>query len=360
MKKLVFNIITCAALSSSTSLVFAQNNVNACSKLSPGYSGGLAGFQWRRMAIAIDIANIPADGVTKAYTSRLSATVKEWNNPACVSDDGLSQLNALDGGIERAFRTPLPGKNSLDWDASYKRVEKFKREANDEPLATLIEAKYWTTYAWNARGGGYASSVTPEGWSLFKKRLEIAESILLKNKNTASTIPTWYSMMIQTQSELGRPLRDRESIFMEGAKKYPEFSMLYADYLTYLTPKWGGTWKKCDEVIIWATTNSKHLMGQATYSQLYGWLRYYMPDGQSIFKETAAKWPRMKLGYEELIRRYPASQSNLNEFAAVACEAGDKKTYLHLRKRLTNNDEMDKWTKSYPIELCDAKYGFNQ
>jgi hypothetical protein len=42
----------------------------------------------------------------------------------------------------------------------------------------VFKGKYLIDRAWAARGGGYANSVTPEGWRLFKEKLEQAEPVL--------------------------------------------------------------------------------------------------------------------------------------------------------------------------------------
>jgi len=84
-----------------------------------------------------------------------------------------------------------------------------------------------------------------------------------------------------------------------------------------------------------------------------------MPSEQSFFKDTSVKWPRLRSASEQLIQRYPKSRQTLNEVASIACEAGDKATFLQLRKKIGKDVTENSWPKKTPLELCDAKYGYN-
>lgn len=365
MKKSIFQILTGILLSSIAALLPVYGSEIPCSKLPPiTKDSDYTGWQLLTLEIQYGINNLESSlqsPPNKENGHHLSATVKEWLNLDCRDDNGFSRLNALGTGIQDGFvhAHPINEIQSRRWDDNLIRVERFKRDADDPALATLIEAGYWISYAWDARGHGYASSVTPEGWKLFKQRLENAENVLVQNKKIASTIPTWYIEMIQVQTGLGRPQKDRDAIFMEGAKRYPKFYSLYEYMLSYTTPKWGGSWEMSNALIEWATNNSMSVSGNTTYAWLYNSLRESMPNGESMFKVTGAKWPRIKLGFDEHIQRYPNSQI-YDTFAATACEAGDKVAYIKNRKKIKRKIDSGTWKKSYPRELCDAKYGFNQ
>jgi hypothetical protein len=203
-----------------------------------------------------------------------------------------------------------------------------------------------------------ANSVTPDGWALFEERIKRAESILTEHKESASTIPIFYTEMVTVQVALGHSQDERYSIFLEGAKRYPQFRNLSRVMLYYSGPKWGGSWAKSDAVIEWSTKNSMTEMGQITYAFLYNSIRSNIPSGKTIYNVTAAKWPRIRQGFEDHLRRYPNS-AIYDAISANACEADDKVTYLKYRKKIDkNNENLTEWTDSYPRELCDLQYGF--
>jgi len=48
--------------------------------------------------------------------------------------------------------------------------------------------------------------------------------------------------------------------------------------------------------------------------------------GFDLFKNSKASWSLMKLGFDQLMLRYPKSTWNLNVYAAFACRANDGAT----------------------------------
>lgn len=282
----------------------------------------------------------------------LDRSVSAWNNPTCVFDSGKPQLGELESGYSFIFR------NQPDWSKSLDRIEYLKKKFPNKPFVALAEAKYWIDYAWNARGNGYASSVTQEGWKLFHERLEKAETILNETKSYSAEIPTWYNEMIEVQSALGRSEEDRDKTFLEGTKRYKTFYPTYFTMLSYLSPKWGGSWETVDNLVKWSVDNTKEIDGNTMYARLYWVVSRNMPDGETLFKNTRASWPKMKVGFEDLMARHPKSNWNLNNFAKFACEAGDKKTFLALRRQIGKNVMGAAWQGSPNLDLCNEKFGY--
>ena len=66
----------------------------------------------------------------------------------------------------------------------------------------------------------------------------------------------------------------------------------------------------------------------------------------------------MKVGFEDLMARHPKSNWNLNNFAKFACEAGDKKTFLALRRQIGKNVMGAAWQGSPNLDLCNEKFGY--
>lgn len=304
------------------------------------------------LLVSVGVHNISADGPEEIYFKRLSRAVKGWTNLACVDEDGIPRLNQLNSGITRAF------KNNPE--KALKIVEAVSSSSVDKTLAVLIEANYWIFQAWQARGGGFISSVTPDGLKLFRERLEKAEEVLESNKKVASTNPSWYSLMVEIQSINGGPVEKRNATFLEGAKRYPEFYGLFRVLRWYLTPRWGGSWKTIDEFIEWSTDFNKKKFGLKTYTRLYDGLRLSMPSGEDIFKVTPVKWPKMRAGYEELAKQFPKSKYQINAFASAACQADDRATFMKIRKMVGDDHIEGAWPGDSPIELCDAKFGYRQ
>ena len=282
----------------------------------------------------------------------LDRSVSAWNTPTCVFDDGRPKLGELNWGYKSAF------SNQPDWSKSLARIEDLKKKFPGKHFVALAEAQYWIDYAWNARGDGYASSVTPEGWKLFHERLEKAEKILNETKSYSAEIPTWYVEMIDVQSALGRSEEDRDKTFLEGTKRYKTFYPTYFTMLHYLSPKWGGSWETVDNLIKWSVDNTKEIDGNSMYARLYWAASGELREGESLFKNTRVSWPKMRNGFEDLMVRHPKSNWNLNNFAKFACEAGDRKTFLSLRRQIGKKVMAAAWRGSPNLELCEAKFSY--
>lgn len=284
----------------------------------------------------------------------LEYAVNELKKPECVFDDGRPMLVALSGGYDNAF------KSQPDWSESLSRVEYLKRKYPDQAFVALAEAIYWKDYAWNARGEGFASSVTPDGWKLFQERLEKAEMVLNDTKAYSAELPVWYDEMILVQSALDRPEEDRDKTFLEGTKKYRTYYPTYFTMLNFLTPKWGGTWATVDNMIKWSVDNTKEIDGNSMYARLYWAANGYLPNGTNLFKDTLVSWPKMKQGFEDLMARHPKSKWNLNNFANFACMANDKKTFLALRNQIGKDVIDAAWPQNTSLDLCETKFGYSQ
>lgn len=281
----------------------------------------------------------------------LERDVNEWNTPSCVFDDGRPRLIALTGGYSQAFR------NEKDWSKSLARVEYLKKKFPKAAFAALAESRYWIAYAWNARGNGYASSVTAEGWKLYRERLEKAERALIDTKTYSAELPVWYNEMLNVQSALGRPAEERDKVFLEGTQKYKTYYPLYFTMLNFLLPKWGGSWETVDNLVKWSVENTKAIDGNSIYARLYWAASGSLSEGGDIFKLSRASWPKMKQGFEDLMVRHPKSKWNLNNFARFACQAGDKKTFLKIRQQMGKNVIEDAWTNP-TLDLCEIKFGY--
>lgn len=63
------------------------------------------------------------------------------------------------------------------WETEEQLLQDWKmRENTYLPLLQL--GKFYIKYAWNARGGGWASTVSEQGWEFFRKRVQLAREHL--------------------------------------------------------------------------------------------------------------------------------------------------------------------------------------
>ncbi|MBI4988792.1 MAG: DUF4034 domain-containing protein [Rhodocyclales bacterium] len=283
--------------------------------------------------------------------SNISEVHKQYISETCNDLSGRPQLGHFWRGLADYFKT------SKAWDKNQERISAYRKAMPKDPQAPILEATYWIAYAWDARGSGYASSVSADGWKHFRERLEKAKKVLEDSKSYASTNPEWYMEMLIVQAALDAPQRVRDATFVEGVGKYPWYLPLYFTRAEYLAPWWGGDWDSIENLSLWSVKQTKAKMGNTMYARIY-WAISHAESVKNLFKDTKASWPTMKSGFDDMMRQFPESNRNLNAYARFACDAGDKETYLKLRKKLAGKALDDSLWGTKHHEVCDVKFGY--
>jgi hypothetical protein len=126
--------------------------------------------------------------------------------------------------------------------------------------------------AWRARGKGFSSTVTEEGWRLFKERNQRAWKILIDHKEVSSSLPTWYETAIRIGSDAGLPDDTLRELFDEGIRRHPGYHPIYFAYIRELAPRWGGSYAEADRSF--AVTAPVHSDSDELYARMYWtWIR---------------------------------------------------------------------------------------
>ena len=60
------------------------------------------------------------------------------------------------------------------WEAQIAALEEWIRQSPSSPTPRVALADTYENFAWKARGGDFADTVTPEGWKLFGERMQKA------------------------------------------------------------------------------------------------------------------------------------------------------------------------------------------
>lgn len=110
-----------------------------------------------------------------------------------------------------------------------------------ESFAWLLKGQANTEMAWHARGGGFANTVTTQGWKGFEEHLKIADEALNKAWKLNPTDTRIPIAMLTVELGQGEG-RDRMELWFERAMELDTncydaaFAKLY-----YLEPKWHGS-----------------------------------------------------------------------------------------------------------------------
>jgi hypothetical protein len=219
-----------------------------------------------------------------------------------------------------AFRLLMPGPGVPV--AEQDRMARWRAAVPHSSFATLAEARFLYAHAWNARGSGYAQSVSKEAWAIFAARLHEAERVLLRAPQPLQDTPWWHNLLLSVALDTRTAQTDPQATFIRGVTKWPEYYDFYDIMVKRLMPKWGGTWEKLEAFIVYWATQQAPREGTSLYARLYVNLR----DQGVTPGETQVNWPHMQRSFGDLIARYP-DPAFKNLYASYACFARDKAAF---------------------------------
>lgn len=282
---------------------------------------------------------------------QLDKLYEQWCTGNDRFPDGRWKLSQYGNGLSENFSAWNTWVKDL---ATIKMWEKIRPKSE---AAQYAEAIYWRMYAWKARGSGYASSVSKEGWEIFRERLTKSKDILDTLRTTPPQCPAPYPLTLSVLTDLGASEEQLLSVYSEGTRRFPEYHNIYFSMATHYQPKWGGSVEKYDAFAKRAANQTKKFEGMGMYARLY-WLVDY-ESGIPFYEHTAQppEWKNLHEGYEDLMRKYPSSMHNLGKYADVVCRTSDSKLYRELRSKIDGYEQSVEMVDS--VDVCDKRHLWN-
>lgn len=259
--------------------------------------------------------------------------------------DGMPRAYGLSRGLWKyCASAPLGGQ-------PMQRVREWRKASPDSAVGVLTEACLWKQSAWNARGPGYASDVSEEGWRLFHERLKKASEILLAGKEVASSTPLWYVHYMEVQLGMDVPVEEIDATFREGQKRYPTYEPLYFQLFRTHLPQWRGDAAALESVL----RNAVEMLPAGDADAMYarGWWYVEQSVARGAIFGLGADWARIQRGMRHLEVRFPDSDFNRSKLAAFACRAKDADAYKSVRRNLGERIRRDAFEPSLGMEECD-------
>lgn len=279
----------------------------------------------------------------------LDELFEQWSKGEDRYPDGRWRLIMFAEGLARRFNA---WKN---WGEDLKRIQAWQQASPESFAAKFAEVVYWRNYAWFARGTGFANTVSPEGWALFRERMGFADKVLESLRPRAKNYPAWYPTAIFVKLDKS-DIDAATDLFKEGVKLFPEYHAIYFAMSRAMEPRWGGSPEAYEHFANEAATIAKSFEGEGMYLRLFWTVDNSIGVPFRSRSDDIPSWPKLKKGIERLVAKYPSSTHNMNYFASLACRADDKALYLELRQKLGNFADSDQF-KNATLEACDLRFG---
>lgn len=206
------------------------------------------------------------------------------------------------------------------WEARERRHRKWIEARPDSVTAHVAYAGFFKGYAWFARGNGWASTVTDDGWKRFSERLDSAAEELKIARSLAEKDPYWWRVAMAVALGQGWDKERFDALLNEGWAFAPAFWGYDVARAHSLLPRWlgePGDWEKFAEVAaarpggLGAEIYARIVIAQSSYFK-------------NIFRESQASWPSTRKGFDALRKKYPRALAIVAKSARIARLAEDR------------------------------------
>jgi len=249
---------------------------------------------------------------------RLADEIAEAREKETRFVDGTWALDLLYSTID----LPRQPTSRERWEAT---MEKWRQEEPDALTRIIVEANAMVTRAWDARGSGWAYTVTEEGWQLFRERLAEARTMLEGVPEAERNCPHWYRVMQTIAMGQGWKWREYRPMLLKAMEQWPEYYGYYFAAAHFLMPRWHGN--PGDVERFTAEVADTIAAGNEVYARV-AWV--LSRSDQNVLEEYGFDWERVRDGFEKMRERNPDSIWVPNNFARFALDARDAETVSRL------------------------------
>lgn len=199
-------------------------------------------------------------------------------------------------------------------------LEAWRSQKPNSHFVNLCLGRFYKDYAWEARGKGFADTVTEEGARLFEERLKKASVYLEKAYALDNSDPFAPIALIVVARGLGLDKKYMEKQFQRAIKADETEYEAYLAKLIYLMPKWHGSWR---EMFSFARESAKSAPPNTLIPRVLAkahWEKFF--DEKDYFRQPEV-WNEVKNIYLKLLENFPNSFELRNWLALTAYYAGD-------------------------------------
>ncbi|HMH89146.1 MAG TPA: hypothetical protein VK523_10900 [Steroidobacteraceae bacterium] len=225
-----------------------------------------------------------------------------------------------------------PTATDAAWKAHIARLEQWAASSPASPTPRIALAQTYLRFAWKARGHGYANTVTPEAWELFRSRVGSARSTLEQSAALAESSPHWYLEMqgVALDQQWGRAAFD--ALAERALAHEPGYHYFAVAEANYLLPKWYGRPGDTERYAAQVADRIGGDEGDAVYFQIAAVINCCNKT-----QAPALSWPRVQRGFAAIESLYKSTNHERNVMAYLALRSDDAATAQQLFARIGND-----------------------
>ena len=259
------------------------------------------------------------------YVATVAGMLKEENFEEldCLADRARTNKERFPGGmwklheLYKGLYEPVPYSvhpTQEDWDALLQELQKWVTARPKSVTARVALAWAYIGYAGDARGDGYANTVSESGWKLFRERTAEAKRILEEASELSTKCPEWYVVMQNVAQNLDWSEAQKRALFEQASKFEPGYYYYARALAGNLLPKWGGEPGATEKFAQEVADRLGGDQGDILYFQIAS-ANYVMCACED---DPHLSLTRIERGFEATEKQYGISMLNLNRIAFLA------------------------------------------
>jgi len=227
----------------------------------------------------------------------------------CLADRARSGKERLPGGLWRihllyqGLRYPVlypVHATQEDWTGHLQLLQRWVKARPESITARVASALAYLGYASDARGTGYASTVSESGWKLFGEPHSGSPANSQGSLEADRQMPGMVCAMQMVSVNQSWSVADARALFEETNKFEPEYYTYARDLAYYLLPKWSGKAGDTERFLQEAADRIGGDKGDILYFQVAA--ADYVICGCDNNPDLS--WDRIKRGFEASEKRY--------------------------------------------------------
>jgi tetratricopeptide (TPR) repeat protein len=165
-----------------------------------------------------------------------------------IADAARSSKERVGGGAWKLqlfyqglkFPDDLNESSEGAWKYHLGKLEKWIAQNPTSITARVGLAAAYLEYGWQARGGGYANTISRDGVRLFAARMARSAAILAEARSLKVECPHAYAVMLYIAIGQGWDANSFDRLFDAATKLEPLYYNYYELKAMYLMPRWNG------------------------------------------------------------------------------------------------------------------------
>ncbi|MDR3456598.1 MAG: DUF4034 domain-containing protein [Verrucomicrobiae bacterium] len=274
---------------------------------------------------------------------------KEYDKLEALAAEGRSGEDAWPNGDWKVAPVygglAYPASNEAEaWLARQKALKDWIQNRPASITARVALAENLTDYAWNARGNGFANTVSDAAEKLFEDRLAQAAVVLSDAKDLKEKCPVYWTTMMTIARGLQVSKVQFDNIFNQAVQAWPDYPRIYEQRATFLLPRWYGAEGEWEADLAKSADRLGGTKGDILYAQVVSWMHGYSEQHNIFESSPGLSWERIDRGWDAIEKQFPDSLEALNAHAHLAGLAGDREKARLCLMKTGGKITMNQWS----------------